>query len=92
MTREVHWTKAAKTGIKAIVRYIAVYDVRAAANLREKIERAVQEAANPHIHYKEGRADGTHEIVVSANYVVVFRETPKRIYVVNVVHTRQQYP
>ena len=35
---------------------------------------------------------GTREIVVHPNYVVVYRVTASAIEVINVLHSRQQYP
>ncbi|SAL67676.1 type II toxin-antitoxin system RelE/ParE family toxin [Caballeronia humi] len=92
MTREIHWSRSARSDIKAIVRYIALYNPPAAVGLRKEIEDAAGRAAETLTEFKEGRIPGTYEVVVTRNYVLVFRTTPERLYVVNVIHTRQQYP
>jgi plasmid stabilization system protein ParE len=92
MTRSVHWSRAARADVKAIVRHVSIYDYRAAVSLRKQIDDAALYVAQASVRFKEGRLPGTQELVVTRNYILVFRALPDRIDVVNVVHTRQQYP
>ena len=39
-----------------------------------------------------GLVAGTREIVVHPNYVVIYRVTISSIEIINVLHSRQQYP
>ena len=45
-----------------------------------------------HIQYRVGKVAGTHEFVSHPNYVIVYRRTLIAIEILNVVHSRQQYP
>jgi plasmid stabilization system protein ParE len=42
--------------------------------------------------YRAGRVPGTRETVVHPNYILVYRVTAEAVEIVNVLHTRQQYP
>jgi len=42
--------------------------------------------------YRPGLVAGTREIVVHPNYVVIYRVTISAIEIINVLHSRQQYP
>jgi toxin ParE1/3/4 len=44
------------------------------------------------IHYRRGRVAGTHEFVSHPNYVIVYRRTLTAIEILNVAHSRQEYP
>lgn len=90
MTRTVHWSQRSRAKLRAITAYIAERNVAAARELRQEIEDAAQRAASETITLRKGRLPGTREIVVTRRYVLVFRSTAKRIYVVNILDTRQR--
>ncbi|HEY2607619.1 MAG TPA: type II toxin-antitoxin system RelE/ParE family toxin [Paraburkholderia sp.] len=58
----------------------------------EAIEQATSQLPQHPYLYRLGRADGTREIVVHPNYLVIYRVTSIAIEIVAVVHARQQYP
>jgi plasmid stabilization system protein ParE len=39
-----------------------------------------------------GRVAGTHEFVSHPNYIIVYRRTLIAVEILNIVHSRQQYP
>jgi plasmid stabilization system protein ParE len=41
---------------------------------------------------RPGRRAGTREMVVHSNYILVYRVEEKLVRIVNVLHTRRQYP
>ncbi|MFZ6734055.1 type II toxin-antitoxin system RelE/ParE family toxin [Undibacterium sp. Ji42W] len=42
--------------------------------------------------FRSGRVAGTREVVVHPNYILVFRVTVSAVEILNVLHSRQQYP
>ena len=42
--------------------------------------------------YRRGRIIGTREAVVHPNYILVYRVGADTVEVVNVLHTRREYP
>jgi toxin ParE1/3/4 len=91
LTLEVVWTPDARRDVREIIRYIAEHSPAAARLIKERIEAAPLVAALRPELFRPGRAGGTREIVVHPNYIVVYAVT-ELIEVVNVVHSRQQYP
>ncbi len=50
-------------------------------------------APQQHKLYKPSqRIKGMREVVIRSNYVMFYRETPKRVEIVSVVHARRQWP
>ncbi|HAT31431.1 MAG TPA: hypothetical protein DCW29_11445 [Janthinobacterium sp.] len=54
-------------------------------------ERNTTLAAHPHIG-RTGRKRGTYELVAHESYVVIYRVLAKKIDVLRVKHTAQQWP
>jgi len=42
--------------------------------------------------HRSGRVPGTREAVITPNYILVYRVTEDAVEIVNLMHTRQQYP
>ena len=42
--------------------------------------------------YRAGREPGTREAVITPNYILLYCVTAEAVEVLNVLHTRQQYP
>jgi len=76
----------------AIVDYISDDNPDAAQALKEDIETKVSRLReNPRL-YRKGRAEGTREMLVRSNYVVVYAEDPEAVTVLRVLHGAQQWP
>ena len=60
--------------------------------MKALIEQSILPAAEHPYLFRPGRLAGTREVVTHPNYVVVYWVTRMHIEVVNVLHTRQQYP
>jgi toxin ParE1/3/4 len=86
------WRATARANLASIIRFIANENPAAARRLREQIETAILPAAEHPYLYRSGRVPGTREVIAHPNYIVVYRVTAARIEVVNVVHTRREYP
>ena len=90
--REVVWRADARDNLIEIIRFISSENIAAAKRLQRQIQGAIHSASAHPCLYRIGRVDGTREIVVLPNYIVVYRFTTTQIEVVSVLHARQQYP
>lgn len=86
------WLNSALEDLSRITEYIADKNPKAAYKLNEKLRDDAELLGQFHIHYRVGKVAGTHEFVSHPNYVLVFRRTLVAIEILNVVHSRQQYP
>ena len=87
----VEWRPAALVNLREILSYIGDRNVRAASELYSAIETATSALPQHPYLYRYGRVQGTREIVVHPNYLVVYRVTD-RIEILTVLHARQAYP
>lgn len=86
------WLESALDDLDAIVDYIAARNYAAAFKLQQTIEACVERLAeHPYIH-RSGRIQGTREAVVHPNYVVIYQVRTDSVEIVNVIHSRKQYP
>lgn len=88
----VSWRPLALDALVSIVSYIEQFNATAADNLKTEIEDTTEALIHHPYLYKKGRVVGTREIVVHPNYIVVYKVTESVIYVLNVLHSRQNYP
>jgi addiction module RelE/StbE family toxin len=88
----LEWKATAVADLLAIVDYISDDSPDAAQALKDEIEaKASHLPENPRL-YRAGRVDGTREMVVRRNYVVVYTENPRAVTILRVLHTAQQWP
>jgi toxin ParE1/3/4 len=88
----VVWLDDALADIQQIAAFIAQSNPRAAHALAEKLLDDADMLAVLPAHYRRGRVAGTHEFVSHPNYTIVYRRTLSAIEILNIVHSRQQYP
>ena len=89
---DLEWTEPARSDLLAIVDYISDDSPDAAQRLKDDIEaKAAKLPEFPRL-YRSGRVEGTREMVVWANYVVVYSETPFVVSILRVLHSAQQWP
>lgn len=89
---KLEWKAMAVADLMAIVDYISDDNPNAALALLEEIEGKVSTLM---VHPKRGRlgrVDGTRELVVRRNYIVVYGEETEAIRVLRVLHAAQQWP
>ncbi|HEX7329019.1 MAG TPA: type II toxin-antitoxin system RelE/ParE family toxin [Casimicrobiaceae bacterium] len=89
---ELEWTAAARDDLLAIVDYISDDNPDAAQHLKNDIEAKAAKLAEFPRMYREGRVPGTREMVVSANYIVVYSEDAFFVRILRVLHAAQQWP
>lgn len=89
---EFEWTKHARSDLLAIVDYISNDSLDAAQRLKDDIEMQVAKLLEFPKIYRPGRIEGTREMVVRANFIVVYDEDPFTVRVLRVLHAAQQWP
>lgn len=88
----IHWKKQAIHDVIEIGKHIAKDSPGNAEKMITLIEGKVTPLAT-HPHFgRTGRKRGTHELVVHENYVVIYRVLTKRIDILRIKHTAQQWP
>jgi len=90
--RAIDWTRLARADLLAIVDYISDDNPDAAQRIKEDIEAKVAKLPDFPQLYRNGRIEGTREMLVRANYIVVYCEDPLTIRVLRVLHAAQQWP
>jgi addiction module RelE/StbE family toxin len=86
------WRETARSDLLAIVEYIADDNPDAAQVLKDEIEARVSKLTLFPQMYKKGRVAGTREMVVRANYIVIYEEDAETVSVLRVLHAAQQWP
>ncbi len=78
--------------LMAIVDYISDDNPDAAQALKEDIEaKTFRLRENPRL-YRNGRVEGTREMIVRSNYLVVYAEDAHTVTILRVLHAAQQWP
>ncbi len=93
VAHEVVWLSRAQRHLTEIVVYIAEDNPTAAISVKERIEQATTHlSANPRMG-RQGRIDGTRELVVSGlPYVIPYRLRFGRVEILDVIHAARRWP
>lgn len=87
------WLPSARDDLRQIVAYIAKENPPAARRLKIRIETSVLPLTeHPYLYPPSERVPSLREIVTHPNYIILYRVTASNIEIVNVVHSRRQYP
>ncbi len=86
------WREIARADLFGIVDYIAGDNPDAALRLLNEIEGKVANLPSRPRLYRPGRVEGTREMVVRPNYIVVYQEAEIGVTVLRVLHSAQQWP
>lgn len=89
---EVIWSVEARWQLDAIVMCIAQDNPDAALNLDNLLIAAAESLRFLPQKGRLGRVAGTRELVVHANYILVYVEDGLTINIVAVLHSARQYP
>ncbi|MCL2523509.1 MAG: type II toxin-antitoxin system RelE/ParE family toxin [Betaproteobacteria bacterium] len=90
---KIIWRPQAEADRDSIFEYIAEDNPHAALELDEEFDDKAETAARNPLMYRAGRVSGTREIVVRANYIMVYRiEDGGAIEIQQIVHARRQWP
>ena len=86
------WRETALGDLDRIVTYIGEYNFDSAARIQSLAESCAERLVeHPYMH-RAGRLPGTREAVIHPNYIVVYRVGSEAFEIVNVLHTRRQFP
>lgn len=88
----LEWKATAIADLLAIIDYISDDNPDAAQALKDEIEDKTARLPEHPQMYRAGRVDGTREMVVRPNYIVVYAETPDTVTILRVLHAAQQWP
>lgn len=89
---QVIWRESARASLRTIISYIADRNVDAAASLNERMQACAERLSEHPFLHRPGRVPGTREIVVHPNYIMVYQVGADVVEIVDVLHSRQQYP
>lgn len=89
---DLEWNTSAVADLMAIVDYISDDNPDAALALMDEIQGKVEQLPAHPKRCRPGRVNGTRELVVRPNYIVVYAETPEVVTVLRVLHTAQMWP
>ncbi len=86
------WKEDARTDLLSILTYIAEDNLDAARKFKEELESRLETLTNFPQAYKHGRINGTREMVLSSNYIVVYAEGTEQVTILRVLHSSRMYP
>lgn len=86
------WSTRARNDLREIIDYIASDSESAAVGFKQRIDEVILPVLEHPYLFRPGRKQGTREIVVNPNYVVVYKVGLEHIEIVAVLHSRRQYP
>lgn len=89
---ELEWKAPAIADLLAIVDYISDDNPDAALALMDEIQGKVAQLPAHPKRCRPGRVEGTRELVVRPNYIVVYAETTSAVTVLRVLHAAQIWP
>jgi addiction module RelE/StbE family toxin len=88
----LNWLTAARKDLLNIAQFIAEDSPTRAKSFVAAIETKVAKLPDQPTLYRIGRIEGTREMVVHPNYVVVYRIAPSRIDILRVMHVARRWP
>jgi toxin ParE1/3/4 len=88
----VVWLEPALLDLTAITEYIADRNPAAAIKLNYRLQEDAELLGELPALFRRGPVPGTRQFVSHPNYILIYRVTTVAVEVLNVVHSRQQYP
>lgn len=86
------WTRPAREDRRAISEYIAIDSPSAALNFDERLsEKAARLINHPGLG-RPGRVQGTRELVVHRNYILIYDVSDDSVRVLRVLHAARMWP
>ena len=89
---EINWKAPAVAELMAIVDYISDDNPDADLALLEDIQGKVAQLPVHPKRGRPGRVNGTCELVIRPNYIVVYAQTQPAVTVLRVLHAAQMWP
>ncbi len=89
---QVVWLESAIEDLAAITTYIADRNPAAASKLNARLQDDADLLGELPAIYRRGPVVGTRQFVSHPNFILIYRVTTVAVEILNVVHSRQQYP
>ena len=89
---QLRWTQQARMDRLNIIRYIASDNPYAAKNMSIRIKDAVRGLLEFPYKGKIGRVNGTRELIVHSNYILIYELEKDVIKIIALLHAARQYP
>lgn len=89
---ELKWLGLARAHLLAIVDYISDDNPDAAQRLKDDIEVKAEKLLEFPKMGRPGRVEGTRELIMWANYILVYQEDTFIVQILRVLHAAQQWP
>ena len=86
------WRPEAERQFLRMLEYIAARNAPASSRIKRLVDDRVALALAVPGLGRPGRVEGTRELVVHPNYIVVYTHDGTTLSVIRVLHARQQYP
>jgi len=88
----VYWTRESLDDRRTIFEWIEADSPRAAIELDELIqEKAGSLSRHPNLG-KPGRVDGTRELVLHRNYLLVYEIVNEQVWILRILHAARRWP
>lgn len=88
----VVWLETALIDLTEITTYIADRNPAAAIKLNYRLQEDAELLGELPAIFRRGPVPGTRQFVSHPNYILIYRVTTVAVEILNVVHSRQQYP
>jgi addiction module RelE/StbE family toxin len=89
---ELEWLELARTDLLGIVDYISDDNPDAAQRVKDDIEMKANKLSEFSKIGRPGRVEGTRELIVWSNYILVYQEDALTVRILRVLHAAQQWP
>jgi toxin ParE1/3/4 len=87
------WTKSAAKDLETILKFIAADDRETAQHIAKQIEEAINRLEEFPTMGREGRVQGTRELVLPRiPYIVIYRLRKGFVSILRIVHCKMQWP
>ena len=86
------WLPTARSDLRTILDYISDRNLAAANDLNSRIQSYAERLCDHPYIGRQGRIPKTREAVIHPNYILVYRVGADSVEIVNVLHSRRQYP
>lgn len=90
--RNLHWEADAELQLLVLLDFVGDRNPTAALRLNGLIDDALRRACQFPEAGRPGRIEGTRELIVHPNYLIVYQVTDTAIDVLRLLHARQLYP
>ncbi len=88
----LQWNPKSREDRHRYIAHIRERDPQAALDNDRRIKDHADKLLSETITYKAGRVPGTHELVVSKRYLLVYRVKGEMVEILRVLHTSQVIP